>query len=659
MIDTTPILSPDRNPEPEHHYSRAQTESYQETTTLPEGRASGVTPLSDGAEASSGRVRFSDLSHSPEQREKVLRREAAVVRVLDLQSAGMGVEVSLKIARDELRAEGFRKCSVTSIRTWCELYRTLGLDGLVEQKLGVVGRKPVFIPEPIMNQVRAASVTHGTLGKNGQQNKARAFREVIVSHPDATDEMRERFHSGFASKSYVPATVRRAMDVAPAVRDTFQGPHAAKLNSPYTPMDWSAVKAGDCVTGDDMTMNLYAWVEWPNAQGFLVVRPQMISLLDVGSLRWLVCRVIMRPNGQYTSDDVWGVIGDLNDSYGVYKQYLFEGGQLWRGNQVRGHRTGLSNDERIGGLRTFGAELIHARHARSKPIEERHNQFQYAFDTLPGYSGRAEREDCPEKTRRILADIRADKLHPRGHLLHLSQVRGEVARVMAAQNDERQDGKVLGGMCPNEKWELDAPKFAIFPETAKWLYRSTKSVTTVRRDGQLRIQIGSGRFAEAFLYRAPEFLKHCGRRVVAYWNQDLPEADCVVLDALTRKFLAVGKYVRPMPRLNATPEQFAANAEQLKEYRRHVRAEVVNLAPHYQRNHTIPVDAVTEQNGERLAAARLAAEAKKKTSRRVASAVDVDIADDLADYRPQSTADAPLISERAMAEILGDHPLTQ
>jgi len=658
MIDTTPILSPDRNPEPERLYSRAQTESVTGTTTLPAGRASGVSPLSDGSETPAGRVRFSDLTHCPEQREKVLRREAAVLRVQELQRGGIGVEMALRMVRDELRESGIRPNGISAIRSWCDVYPTAGLDGLVEQKLGKVGRKSVEIPEPILNQAKAASVEHGTLGKLGRQNIARAFREVVISHPDATDVMRDRFHNAHASKSYVPQTVRRMMAVAPGVRDLAQGPKAARLHSPYTPHDWSQVKAGRVVTGDDMTMNVYAWVEWPNAQGFLVVRPQLIALLDCGSLRWLVARVVIRPNGQYNSDDVWGVIGDLADGYGVYPEFLFEGG-IWRSNQVRGHRTGLSDDERFGGLRTFGAILRHAHTPRAKPIEERFNQFQYAFDRLAGYSGRFEREDCPEKTKALLAEIRAGKVHPRGHLLHLRDLRTETARVMDALNNERQDGIVLRGMCPNEKWELDAPKFAVFPDAAKWLYRSTKSVTQVRRDGQLRIQLGSGRFSEAFLYRSPELMPMAGRRVIAYWNQDLPEAACSVLDAVTRKFLCTAAYVRPMPRFDATPEQWAANGEQLKEYRRAVRAEHVNLAPHYTRTHTIPVDAVTAENGERLVAAREAAEAKKKTSRRVASAVDVDIADDLADYRPQSTAAAPLISDRDLADILGDHPLTQ
>lgn len=629
---------------------------------LPSPDRHGETALSEaGLPAGEGElpaVTYASLTHSSEQRAKVLRRERAVLRVAELQRNGTGAETALQIVSEELRNDGISGASTSAVRRWVKRYRQFGTDGLVEQKKGVVGRRAVAIPTEILAQATAASVEHGTLGVNGRQNFARAFRSVIVTHPDATPEMREAFHSGHASKSHVPRSVRDSLRVSPSARDLAQGDRAYRLNSPYTPADWSQVKAGRVVTADDMTMNVYCWVEWPNAKGFLVVRPQLIAFLDCGTLRWLVARLVIRSNGQYNSDDVWGGIGDVADQYGAYPEWLFEGG-IWRGNAVRGHRTGISDDERFGGLRTFGAILRHSHLPRSKPIEERFSQFQSAGDRLPGYSGRNEREDCPEATKRILQDIKADKIHPRGHLLHLSDLKKEVTATMQALNAERNDGVILRGMSPDEKWTLDNPTFPVFPDSAKWLYRSTKSVVQVRRDGQLRIVVGSGRFSVAHLYRNAEvLLPLAGRRVVVYWNQDHPEAAAIVLAGDTRRYLGSVQYVAPIHRFDGTKEQFAENSKSLADYRRYVRAEHVSLAPHYVRQSVIPVDATTAENGDRLAAAADTAKEKANTSRRVARAATVEIPDDLQSYRPRADAGIEsLISEQDMAEITGQNPL--
>lgn len=637
----------------------SEREIQQENDRVDLRSASRCGPPADAGGKGERRVRFVDLCHSGDQRAKVLRREAAVLRVKRLQLDGNGVEMALKLTSGELRDEGVRPNSVSAIRSWITRYDEHGLDGLVEQKQGVVGQRAVEIPEEIRRQACAASIEYGTLGRQGRQNFARSFREVIVNHPDATPEMRERYHGCTASKSHVPPSVRRALSQPPAVRDLTQGPKAARLNSPYTPCDWAQVKSGRVVTGDDMTCNVYCWVEFPNAQGFIVLRPQLIALLDCGSLRWLLARIVVRPKGQYNSDDVWGVIGDLADSYGIYPEFLFEGG-IWRSNKVRGERTGISDDDRFGGLRTFGSILRHAHTPRAKPIEERFNQLQYAGDRLPGYAGRNERQDCPEATRKILAAIEAKQLHPRGQLLHLSDLRKHFGQIMEALNNERQDGVILRGMCPNEKWAMDDPKFPIFPTAAKWLYRSTKNIVNVRRDGQLRIVVGSGKFATAYLYRSAEvLLPISGRKVVVYWNLDHPEADCIVLDAATRKFLGACQYVNPIPRFDGKADQFEANGEQLKSYRMAVRTAVVDLAPEMLRQQVVPVDESTEENGRRLIEAEDEAKSKRTAKRRVERAVNIEVPADLRDFSPRAADNDPTrISEARMAELIGDHALT-
>jgi hypothetical protein len=96
------------------------------------------------------------------------------------------------------------------------------------------------------------------------------------------------------------------------------GTKAARLSSSrWTPGNYDNVKAGSVWCSDDMTSNVLCWVEWPNAQGFKIGQPQLLPILDYGSIRWLNFRLIVRDSGQYTGDDCAGVFGDAFEAFGL------------------------------------------------------------------------------------------------------------------------------------------------------------------------------------------------------------------------------------------------------------------------------------------------------------------------------------------------------
>jgi len=535
----------------------------------------------EGASAPS--VRFADLRND-HARQRVLWRETVVQAVQELLEAGLSQRqaITQTVSRPE-----YCQASPTRARTWLRHYQEHGLDGLVDQKCGRVGRRPIAadVPAHVLDAAAAAAVEHGTLGRDGRQNMARAFRNTIMSHPDLPAEARARIHGDHASKSYVPPSVRDALRVSPIAREMTRGPKAVRLATPYQPCTYERVPPGRIVTADDMTANVYCWMEAPTQTGFVLGRPQILAFLDVGSLRWQVARVILRRSGAYTRDDVWGTVGDLMDTFGVYPEWLFEGGNLWRSNRVLGERTGLREEDRFGGLRSLGCRLRHSRVPRSKPIEQAFNELQYESDRCPGYAGRDEREQSPEGLQQAIAACKRGQMHPRGCFPHVAQYASHVEDSMAALNAERNDGKILRGQSPDEAWEAAQPQMAALPARSKWLFRSNVSRVDVRRDGRVRVDLRSGKYRESYLYANPDLLQPiAGLAVLVYWNDRNPDADaCILTAGANPHFLGTARAVPLVDRLDASEDEMHDVAARNKAAIAAARTEIVRLRPHFQR----------------------------------------------------------------------------
>lgn len=537
-------------------------------------------------------VKFADLSHSDSARETVLQRQRAVQLFNDQKH--LGVEVALQTTVAVMRATyPTFACSTRSLRRWIADHAAQGIDGLVDQKRGRVGRKAYVndLQESEILKLAADAVEHGNWKRNNATariNRAAAFRE-LVANPTVAGPARSWLHGDRASKSSVPPSVRRAIDqrVSPLAATLVQiGPKALKLDGASVDCTYDNVRAGDAFTADDMTANVYVWVEWPNEQGFLLIRPQILAAADIGSMSWLNVRAIVRSKGQYTKDDVWGLIGDVFDDFGLFKIAVLEGG-TWQSNVVVGEKTNITDEERFGGLRSLGVKLIHTRTPRGKIIETMFNQLQHAADNVRGFCGRDERKDCPEETKKNLAAVRAGHAHPRQFFLHLSEYSAHLNAVMNQLNNERGDGKILRGLCPADKWTQDvalAPRQQI-PDSAKWLYRAAFRRVSVTRNG-VRITVGSGRYMTAYNYFAPDLEVHRGRRVIVFWNDYDPDTDAVVYSIKSGrpdKLICVAPRVPDAPRFGANQEQMAAASTHKKLQAQLARTQRASLAPYLQR----------------------------------------------------------------------------
>ena len=535
-----------------------------------------------GERRTAPRITFAHIAQDPTQTQKVLLRESAVKLLVNNLGLGEGVAVEQVVAHFRAAHPLFR-ISARALREWRSRYQFFGIDGLVEQKRGVVGARAFAedLNEDQLLQLRADAVEHGI---KGRLNTARAFRN-LVSNPTLEGPARAWAHGDYASKTYVPPSVRAAARVpALAVRLIQQGPKAAKLDGPFTECSYENVKAGDAFTADDMTCNVYVWCEWPNEDGYLMIRPQLLAVMDIGSLAWLNFRVVMRPKGQYNKDDVWGTIGDTLDAHGLFKIAVLEGG-TWQSDVIIGQRTNIDDETRFGGLRSLGVQVIHTRTPRGKIIEGQFNTLQHAMDNVPGFCGRMEMKDCPEITKQHLALVRAGHAHPRQHFLHVNDFSKHIEGVMTALNNERNDGKILRGTAPVDKWAEDAPQLRLMPDEAKWMYRSSFRIVGVTRNG-VRITVGSGKYQTAYTYTHPALEQHRGRRVVAFWNEHDPDTDAVIYtvrDGRQDKLICVASRMNELPRFGATDEAFKAEATRKKLVQQMAVAESRRLSPYLQR----------------------------------------------------------------------------
>jgi hypothetical protein len=540
-------------------------------------------------------VKFEDIANDERQARKVGLRQAAVEMCASFRDLGREAALALTVQRMREEHPALNIC-VRSLRDWCQAYAAYGVNGLVEQKRGIVGRHGVEVPTEFANLGKALVIERGS--------RAMAARE-LATHPDLPAGMRLFLHSGHATKSYVTPSIARAISPAVLTKDLIQGPKNARLKGRWTPGDYSQCRAGDFFVSDDMTSNVLCWCEWPNAQGWRIGQAQILPVMDVRALRWLNVRVIMRDGGQYNAqDDIWGLFGDVFDTFGLPAEgFVLEGGS-WQSNVIRGVRTGLDADIRIGGLESLGLRNVRSYDPRSKIIETQFNTFQRFMDRMPGWAGRDQRTQLGEaiKKRIALLRVKNPEHHPREFFPHVSQLADQVKLAMENQNHERQDGKLLRGLSPLELWSEHNPQLRSIPDSAKWLYRSAMNVSKVTSNG-VRVTRGSGAKQVHYFYDNPALLvPRQGQNVITYWNDSNPEADACLRDARTRAFIGMAKYVRPLDRFNATDEELTAEDRRKKAALHYARTEMRAIQPELVRETVpMPVDAAVLDIGARLA----------------------------------------------------------
>jgi hypothetical protein len=294
--------------------------------------------------------------------------------------------------------------------------------------------------------------------------------------------------------------------------------------------------------------------------------------------------------------------GDGFDQFGLPEVGFVSEFGHWQSNRVVGHKTGLSDEQRIGGLSSLGLDLIPSFDPRTKVIETAFNQLQYQLDAQPGFAGRDQRKHLPETVKRLRAECESGKRHPKDVFPHVSQLADSVQTAMENINQERGDGMILRGDTPLEKWTADGAgaRLRRIPDEARWLYRSAMNVVPVTKNG-LRITQGTGHKMVTHYYDGPALHPlPRGEKLSVYWNDHNPEADAILLRH--GRYFGTATYVPHLSRFNATDEQLSAEAARKKAALHYARTELRAIQPEMKRcAPVIPVSTSSVEIGRKIA----------------------------------------------------------
>jgi len=326
----------------------------------------------------------------------------------------------------------------------------------------------------------------------------------------------------FASKSYVPRTIRDAVTAETRLmRDMHHGPRTAKLNGAYITRDWTTVAAGDFFQADDVTLNNYYYA--PDGKGGLsLMRGQVLLMIDVRSTCILSFAILDSRN--YNAHAIRTLITRTCDDHGLpRKGFYFEGG-IWENSKLlKGDSSASADDltwtESEGGLRELGLKFIHSRNPRSKPVERVIGQLQNLLDGQPGDAGRDEIKDKFERLQSRKRLVESGHAPASQYFFSHDQWTDRIFHFCEEYNNARNDGKMTRGLTPFQAWKhYQSDPLVKLPDEARYLLAHHKRPVLVGRNG-ITLRFGK----QNFIYRNAETGKLRGKQVLAWFNPEMPE----------------------------------------------------------------------------------------------------------------------------------------
>jgi hypothetical protein len=338
-----------------------------------------------------------------------------------------------------------------------------------------------------------------------------------------------------APKSYVPASLRqRVTPLIQALQPIHQGPRAADKASPPMDLSYDGIHSMDCLSIDDVTLNSYFWADAPRGE-IIVTRGQIILIIDFRSSRILHFGMI--PEEQPNSLLAWQVTTRAIGQFGIPKVLQVERGRIFRdsklmtgGRPVRGewHAGGwepVPVAEREMGLQRLGIRISTARRARSKAVEGVIGLLQNLMDGEPGYAGRFERLDRPERTAtalrdsaRTAAELASGRPHPSKFFLSMGEWQERVARIIEEYNRTPQEGKKLAGLSPDDAfrhyWPTADPPTRLGEDSRHLLAYHRKAVDV--RGGAVAFDLRGERYS----YRNEQLSRIEGRPVLVWLDPE-------------------------------------------------------------------------------------------------------------------------------------------
>ena len=461
---------------------------------------------------------------------------------------------------------------------------------------------------------------------------AQATKELVASgnRSGLSAGTQELLANPRTRKSSVPRRI--AQVVIPQVKMLMPyrlGKKAIDNATAHISRDYSKLASMQVVTADDLTAPIYFYV--PDGRGwFDLTRGQVLAFVDVRS--WKIIAWSIQPERNYNSLVIRTLMNQVCASWGLPGTWLFENG-MWRnaklvkGDSPAGWTDGLSWPETQVGWEKVGVRFIHARRARTKPVERVFGLIQDLMEGTRGYCGRDERRDCPEVTKRAMDDVRARRVsHPGELFLSFDEWETELGNIIERYNANSQDGTVLGGLSPNESfethWPTDNPPSRFDANCWHLVAHYVKQVP-VTTNG-ICFSVGSRKY----VYRNERTGQDRGKQVLAWFDPECPELVCVT--DLNRRNPYLVERSRPVDFIAAPGDlNFEQQLSLVAAHNAYPKARFhvlkAKFAPNFRRN---LVDVTTAEVAQQITAQRQNIETEQKQQgrlRRRASALGVSV----------------------------------
>lgn len=371
--------------------------------------------------------------------------------------------------------------------------------------------------------------------------------------------------SRFKADEQVPKPFREALKTDLVLIDDRRiGPRDAKLNGGWIERDHSGYEPGDWWQGDDLTPPIYFWDE--SQAPYFFTRGQLLVMIDCRTtfiLGWVLLSA-----RSYNARAIRSLITRCHDEHGLpRKGFYFERG-VWACARILKGKLGqtmVGFDETETGLREFGLHFEHANTPRAKVIERVFGLLQNRMEHLPGYCGRDERRDCPERTKRQIQDVVSGRVHPSEHFMHKEEWAAEIERIVVDHNSKLQGhrAKLIPGESPATAYgERCTDDIVWLPIEARYLLANHRLPRTVQRNG-LRLPPGLG----GGLYRGEATGSIIGREVLAWVDPD--NLETITITNLDRENPRLVARADPLPAFCDNPADIQAAMNQLAAHNRY------------------------------------------------------------------------------------------
>lgn len=434
-----------------------------------------------------------------------------------------------------------------TISRWRALYVQGGIEALADGKS--TGR-PALCDWPAEDVQEIRETYLKTNRGDGIGSMSHAVRRCVFENK-LSHETTQVLKRPAASKHYIPSSLRKELEIAPAVIRHHRSPRNATLSGPYVPgstrltSDGSRrLYAGERFSFDDASQNQVVVVPWPyggskeaDKYGHRTCRGQWLVAHDDATSKIVGWVFTLRPRDSYRDPDALGLMYRVARDVCRPDEAVCEGG-VWQSKRATAfHR----------------AANIRVVDAKGRPhLKLVENWFNRGWTHLSVYEdgqiGRFRGEY--ERENKLLARARQGTLDAREYFPLLPDLLRELDECVRFMDHDPVESREYGRWIPIERWEADLaehPRDRLDDSLAPYAAPECHDVT-VRRGGMVVCNTTCPLGIPApYSFAHEDLAKYEGRRVRVLYDPFEAVVNAAIFDLKTREPICLATCMNPPP----------------------------------------------------------------------------------------------------------------